>query len=187
VSFFDFLYFLSPTSSSSSFLGEAPRRCRRPRPSHPPGRIRSGDPPSIDLPVLPLARSMTSPVSASAGGRFRLSAPRPGEPVCALRRCLRARLPGEPARLAHNPTGHLGVATAAPASGPSASSAGRPANSPARMDHPSHRLRFRPPEPGWPSAVQRDHCWPRRRTAPFLGSRLTCGPTGSKSKRLNIK
>jgi len=61
---------------------------------------------------------MTSPVSARAGGRFRLSAPRPGEPARALRR-LRARRPrANPAQLPHSSTDHVGVTTAANAGVP---------------------------------------------------------------------
>ena len=125
---------------------------------------------------------MTSPVGASAGGRFRLPAPPPGEPDGTFRlgeltapgepgtppsprptapanRC------GEPARSA----GHPGVATVAPAS--------EPPPPPSQANPRPHRgdgsspapAAASPREPGWPSA-RRDH----RRSAPFLGSRWAC-------------
>jgi hypothetical protein len=131
---------------------------------------------------------MTSPVGASAGGRFRFAGAtsrRTGRRMPTRRarrhRANPARLPhhepsapanrrGEPAR----PAGHLGVATVAPVRAPHRLRRGR-----------THDLERRgwivpctgsaaPRGPGWPSVRQRGHCWPRRRLAPFLGSRSAC-------------
>ena len=117
---------------------------------------------------------MTSPVGASAGGRFRLSAPPPGEPDGTSRLgelvapgepgtppSPRAHLPGEPARrtrsLGRPPRcRHRGTSSEPPA----AAVAGVPTTSTTGMDRPLHRLRSRLVNPVGPPQA-----------APFLGSR----------------
>jgi hypothetical protein len=127
----------------------------------------------------PSSRSMTSPVSARAGGRFRLPAEFPAEPVARL-----LRLPFRRVCSSHAPVArvaafassdssrrcrHLRAAPNAPLRSPSGCPSGSCSEDEPRSCVP---VPLTPREPGWPALHQCDHCWPHRRRAPFLGFRL---------------